>query len=53
MQFNVNEGVVKMLEVLAVHTNLQALLILMLVIFKLPALIRELSRLIKTIKAGG
>ena len=47
MQFNVNEGIVKMLEVLAGHTNLQVLLILTLVILKLPALIRELSLLIK------
>lgn len=50
MQFNVNEGVVKMLEVLAEHINLQILLILTVVIIKLPALVSEVSKLVQTLK---
>ena len=39
MQFNVNESVVKMLEIIANNKSLQALILLIVLLVKLPDLI--------------
>ena len=43
MQFNVNESVVKMLEVLARHKSIQILIIAVVAIIKLPEILMALS----------
>jgi hypothetical protein len=50
MYFNVNDGVVKVLEILALHTNLQVLFVFSLLIIRLPVIVRELSALISILK---
>lgn len=43
MQFNVNEGVVKMLEVLASNKSLQLFIIVVTVLIRLPEIIAALK----------
>lgn len=43
MQFNVNESVVKMLDVLAKSRSLQVLIVLLTLIAQLPAILRSIA----------
>jgi len=43
MQFNVNDGVVKMLEILANSRALQILIVILALIIQLPAILRSIA----------